>query len=414
MKKPSLLILFLSVFVDLIGFGIVLPLLPIYSKRFGATGFEIGLIIASFSVMQFLFAPMWGRLSDRIGRRPVILISNAGSAVSYSLFAVASTMVGQTGLWLLLASRVFAGICGANLAVANAYIADVTPPEQRTQRMGLIGMAFGFGFIFGPALGAFSFARFGLPGPGWTAAAFCAFNFLLGYMVLAESWKPHSDRAPTRPALGQWIQVMNRPTVGLVIGLYFLATFCFACFESTFSLLVKEKFKYDESHAGYLFAYCGVLAAVIQAGLIGRLNKHFGEQRLIFGSLILLGVSLALLPLTATLTGLLLVLAVFAVGSGVNRPPTFGLISLRSSAEEQGSILGVAQSIASLARIVAPIFANVLYATKPALPYLVCAGVALAAGLAAWQFLCRAEPAAASCMQNLESPENTARGQRIR
>jgi MFS transporter, DHA1 family, tetracycline resistance protein len=391
MKKPSLLIIFLSVFVDLIGFGIVLPLLPIYSKRFGASGFEIGLIIASFSVMQFLFAPMWGRLSDRFGRRPVILISNAGSAGSYALFAVASMMTGGTGLLLLLASRVFAGICGANLSVANAYIADITPPEQRTQRMGLIGMAFGFGFIFGPALGAFSFARFGMAGPGWTAAAFCAFNFVLGYFVLVESWKPNSERAAIRPSIGQWLQVLNRPTVGLVIGIYFLATFCFACFESTFSLLVKEKFHYDESHAGYLFAYCGVLAAVIQAGLIGRLNRQFGEQRLIFGSLLLLAISLAILPLTRTLVGLLLILALFAVGSGVNRPPTFGLISLRSRAEEQGAILGVAQSIASLARIVAPVFANVLYATKPALPYLVCAGVALVASWAAWQFLCRTD-----------------------
>jgi MFS family permease len=255
MKKPSLLIIFLSVFIDLIGFGIVMPLLPIYSKRFGANGFEIGMIIASFSIMQFLFAPAWGRLSDRIGRRPVILISNAGSAISYALFALASSMTGLTGLWMMLASRVFAGICGANLSVANAYIADVTPPEKRTQKMGLIGMAFGFGFIFGPALGAFSYHRFGLPGPGWTAAAFCGANFLLGCLVLAESWKPTSDHAAGRPSASQWAQILGRPTVGFVIGIYFLATFCFACFESTFSLLVKEKFGYDESHAGYLFTY---------------------------------------------------------------------------------------------------------------------------------------------------------------
>jgi MFS transporter, DHA1 family, tetracycline resistance protein len=401
MKRPSLLIIFLSVFIDLVGFGIVMPLLPIYSKRFGASGFEIGMIIASFSVMQFLFAPAWGRLSDRIGRRPVILISNAGSAISYALFAVASSMTGRPGLWVLLASRVFAGICGANLSVANAYIADISPPEKRTQRMGLIGMAFGFGFIFGPALGAFSFARFGLPGPGWAAAAFCGVNFLLGCFVLAESWKPASDHAPGRPSLTQWMRVLNRPTVGFVIGIYFLATFCFACFESTFSLLVKEKFGYDESHAGYLFAYCGVLAAVLQGGLMGRLNQWFGEQRLIFGSLILLAISLAVLPLVASLLGLLLILAVFAAGSGINRPPTFGLISMRTAATEQGATLGVAQSIASLARIVGPVFANVLYAGHAALPYLVCAGIALVAGIAAWQCLCRTEqPVGEPGMQN--------------
>ncbi|MFO1501623.1 MAG: MFS transporter [Verrucomicrobiota bacterium] len=391
MKKPSLLIIFLSVFIDLVGFGIVMPLLPIYSKRFGANGAEIGMIIASFSIMQFLFAPAWGRLSDRIGRRPVILISNAGSAISYALFAVASTMTGQVGLWVLLASRLFAGICGANLSVASAYIADISPPEKRTQKMGLIGMAFGFGFIFGPALGAFTFARFGLPGPGWTAAAFCAANFLLGLVVLAESWKPASEHAPTRPKMGQWLHILSRPTVGFVIGIYFLATFCFACFESTFSLLVKEKFHYDESHAGYLFTYCGFLAAFIQAGLIGRLNQRFGERRLIFMSLVLLAISLVLLPLVATLPALLVVLALFATGSGVNRPPTFGLISLQTPAAEQGATLGVAQSMASLARIFAPLFANVLYASHAALPYLVCAGVALIASLAAWQYLCRPE-----------------------
>ena len=400
MKRPSLLIIFLSVFIDLVGFGIVMPLLPIYSKRFGASGFEIGMIIASFSVMQFLFAPFWGRLSDRIGRRPVILISNAGSAISYALFAVASTMTGSVGLWLLLASRVFAGICGANLSVANAYIADITPPEKRTQRMGLIGMAFGFGFIFGPALGAFTFERFGLPGPGWAAAGFCAFNFLLGCVVLVESWKPASDRAPGRPSVAQWLHILNRPTIGFVIGIYFLATFCFACFESTFSLLVKEKFGYDESHAGYLFTYCGVLAAVLQGGMMGWLNRRFGEQRLIFGSLVLLAISLALLPIVSTLFGLMLILAVFGAGSGINRPPTFGLISIHSPAEEQGVTLGVAQSIASLARIAGPIIANVLYASSAALPYLICAGVALVASVAAWQRLCRRDhPIAAPGMQ---------------
>jgi DHA1 family tetracycline resistance protein-like MFS transporter len=179
--------------------------------------------------------------------------------------------------------------------------------------------------------------------------------------------------------------------VGLVIGLYFLATFCFACFESTFSLLVKEKFRYDESHAGYLFTYCGVLAAVLQGGLVGRLNKMLGEQRLIFGSLVLLAISLALLPVAAAGASLLFILALFAAGSGINRPPTFGIISLRSPAQEQGLTLGVAQSVASLARIVGPVFANVLYSTHAALPYWVCAGVALLASVAAWQFLCRGE-----------------------
>lgn len=384
MRNPSLLIIFLSVFIDLIGFGIVMPLLPLYSKQFGAQGYMVGLIIASFSAMQFLFAPAWGRLSDKIGRRPVILISNAGSCISYAIFALASSMTGQAGLWLLLGSRVFAGICGANLSVANAYIADITPPEKRTQKMGLIGMAFGFGFILGPALGALSYRYGGLQAPGWAASAFCGANFLLGCFILAESLKPGSGHAPTRPHLDQWIHTLRKPVVGVVIFLYFLATFCFACFESTFSLLIREVYQLKPETAGYLFTYCGVLAAFVQAGMIGRLNKKFGERKLIIGSLFVVGISLALMPYVLSLTGILFASGLFAVSSGINRPPTFGLISLNSASNEQGSTLGIAQSAASLARIGGPIFANAVYAIAPAGAYLTCAGIAVFAALLGW------------------------------
>ena len=183
MKKTSLLVIFLTVFIDLVGFGIVLPVLPQYGMEFGANGWQVGLIVASFSLMQFLFAPAWGRLSDRIGRRPVLLISTFGAAVSYALFALAAV---QINLWLLVASRLFAGVCGANLSVASAYIADISPPEDRSKRMGLIGMAFGLGFIFGPVLGALSVGWFGLAGPGWVASGICGFNLILAFFILGE------------------------------------------------------------------------------------------------------------------------------------------------------------------------------------------------------------------------------------
>ncbi|MDA1276415.1 MAG: MFS transporter [Verrucomicrobia bacterium] len=391
MKNPSLLVIILSVFIDLIGFGIVMPLLPIYGKTFGANGFEIGVMIASFSAMQFLFAPAWGRLSDRIGRRPVILISNAGSAISYAGFALASTVAGSTGFWLLLCSRIFAGICGANISVASAYIADISPPEKRTQRMGLIGMAFGLGFVFGPALGAFSYKAFGLSGPGWVAAGFCLFNFLLGCFVLVESRKASTANVRPRPSWEQWAHTLRQPTVGLVIGIYFLGTFCFACFESTFSLLVKEVFLYDADHAGYLFAYCGVLAALVQAGPIRLLNKRFGEQRLITGSLIVVAASFLFIAVSGNLPSLLASVGLLAIGWGMNRPPALGLISLKTSADEQGATLGVAQGAASLARIFGPLVASPLYAAKHVLPYFICAGISLAAGIAAWHYLCRPE-----------------------
>jgi len=163
MRKPSLLVIFLTVFIDLIGFGIVLPLLPIYAKNFGeglsstVLGLIIGALMATFSAMQFIFAPWWGRLSDRVGRRPVLLVSTAGAAVSYGVFAWGSGLAGTTALIVLFGSRIVAGICGANITVAQAYIADITPPEARSKRMGLIGMAFGLGFTFGPAIGSVSF-----------------------------------------------------------------------------------------------------------------------------------------------------------------------------------------------------------------------------------------------------------------
>ena len=170
MRKPSLFVIFLTVFVDLIGFGIVLPLLPIYSRNFEAKAITIGAIMAAYSVMQFVFAPIWGRLSDRIGRRPVLLMSTAVAAASYAVFALGSKEQGTTGLLILLASRLLAGVCGANITVAQAYIADISPPEQRSKRMGLIGMAFGLGFVFGPGLGSLSIKLFGVSGPGWVAA----------------------------------------------------------------------------------------------------------------------------------------------------------------------------------------------------------------------------------------------------
>lgn len=490
MKKPSLLIIFLTVFIDLIGFGIVMPLLPRYSERFGAEGFMIGFVISSFSLMQFFFSPMWGRLSDRIGRRPVLLISNAGSAISYAIFAVAAEFQGATGLWILLGSRVCAGICGANISVASAYIADITTLENRSRGMGMIGMAFGLGFILGPALGSVA-AWWGLAGPGWVAAGLCAFNFILGCFILTESRKPGAETTTARPKFVQWRYTLSNPRVGLLIGLFFLATFCFTCFETTLPLLlgsskihehnlkdpkalltrVREaadpvslhvrdelarrnlalpqstedlhalvevlngliksptlydaktfaqtvlsqdlqkqltdlgtrpasphlnrllleaafpesisapRFYYDEKHVGFVFAYCGVMAAMVQGGAIGKLVKRFGEVKLIWLSLLGVAVSMLLIPLAGGLGSLLIALGLFAAGSGINRAPTMGLISSFSSVDEQGANLGVAQSFGSLARILGPVFATTLYARSVTLPYFLCAGIALAAGI---------------------------------
>ena len=404
-RKPSRLVIFLSVFIDLIGFGIVLPLLPGYAQDFGAKSFTIGAIIASFSLMQFLFAPVWGHWSDRIGRRPVMLIGNLGAAGSYVLFAYASGLPGASALWWILASRVFAGISGANISVASAYIADISPPEKRSAGMALIGIAFGLGFIFGPAVGAFTADLFGRSGPGWVAAGFCAANFVLGWFILGESRKPGSVPTVARPKFAQWGHTLRQPKLGLLISIFFLATFCFTCFEATFPLLLRpgaiQNFGLkNRDEVGYLFAYAGIITVLVQ-GVIHRLVKTLGEPRLIFVSLVTFAIGLAALPFQTHLTGLLIVLAVLAIGSGLNRAPVFGMISLKSSPDEQGANLGVAQSFGALARIVGPIFATTLFFLRPAqpspeLPYVVCGGIAFLTALLAWQFLCRDAKAAAT------------------
>src|SRR5687767_6199365 len=366
MRKPSLLVIFLTVFVDLIGFGIVMPLLPIYSRNFEAQGVTIGLIMAAYSAMQFVFSPIWGRLSDRIGRRPILLVSTAVAAVSYAVFALGSKEQGTAGLLILVGSRLVAGVCGANITVAQAYIADVSPPEQRSKRMGLIGMAFGLGFVFGPALGGLSIKLFGIAGPGWVAAAFCAANFFLTLAILGESWKPGVAPVAARPHFAQWAHTLSQPKLALLIGIFFLATFCFTCFEITLGLLISENFQLDKKSlqdariGGYLFAYCGIVGALVQGGAIGRLVKRFGEPRLIALSLVVFAVGLAPLPFIKGNTALnwsvllrpeghpwlllLLFLGLLSIGSSLTRPPVFGLISILTPPDEQGATLGVAQS----------------------------------------------------------------------
>jgi len=411
-RKPSLLVVFLTVFIDLIGFGIVVPLVPIYSRHYGAGGFVIGAIIASYSAMQFLFAPVLGRWSDHIGRRPVMLISTAGAAMSYVLFAIGSGFENHAAaLWALLVSRAFAGICGANITVAQAYIADITPPEQRSRRMALIGVAFGLGFILGPAVSGIALKLFGATGPGWAAAALCAANFLLAFSILAESWKPDSNPTTRRPRLKQWGHTLAQPKIGLLILVFFLATFAFSCFESTLPLLVNDNFNLgitvDETKPVMtvvsIFIFCGTIAVFIQGGVIGRLVKILGEPRLIALSLVLTGISLAMLPFLkgdgplkwlAVLRladwpwiKMLAALALLAIGSSLTRAPVFGLLSNLTPANEQGATIGVAQSAGALARIVGPIFAATLYLRVPMLPYVICGAISILAGALAVQQL---------------------------
>jgi MFS transporter, DHA1 family, tetracycline resistance protein len=401
MRKPSVLVVFLTVFIDLVGFGIIVPLIPVYSRHFGAQGYVIGLAFAAFSAMQFIFAPIWGKASDRYGRRPILLISTAGAALSYVLFARSAVIENHTlALSLMIASRVFAGLCGGNITVAQAYIADITPPENRSRRMGLIGMAFGLGFIFGPVIGGLSLKYLGGTGPGWVAAGLCAANFFLALAILGESHVPGAAPMVDRPHLDQWLHTLKQPRIGLLVVVFFLSTFCFSCFESTLPLIVSDNFRLDiradETAATtitYLFAYCGIIGAFVQGGAIGRLVKKWGEPKLIAVSLVLTALSMAWLPFIRGVVPLswgvlfetagwpwvlmLVALAVMSVGTALTRPPLFGLLSNLTSTAEQGANIGVAQGAGSLARILGPMFATALLPYTQVFPYLACTVILL-------------------------------------
>jgi multidrug resistance protein len=351
MKKSPLVILFVTVFIDLIGFGIVLPLLPFYAQHFGANALLVGLLSTSFSLMQLLFAPVWGRLSDRVGRRPVILAGLLGSSISYLTFGLAPSLP------ILFLSRILAGIAGANISTAQAFIADLTQPENRAKGMGLIGAAYGLGFTVGPAIGGI-LSQYGYAIPAFFASALALANFSAAWWLLPESRNPSEGTLRTERGLN-WQRLrtgLQHPELGVFLILFFISTFAFANLEATFALMTARKFGFDARANGYLFAYIGVLITVVQGGLTGRLAKRFGERRLISVGLFCMIFGLGLLPYSLGLKSLLLVLVVLIGGHGSTNPSISSLISQSASTEDQGSILGVAQSLASLARILGPIW----------------------------------------------------------
>jgi len=351
MKKSPLVVLFVTVFIDLIGFGIILPLLPFYAEHFGANALLVGLLSTSFSFMQLLFAPVWGRLSDRVGRRPIILIGLLGSSVSYLTFGLSQS------LSILFLSRMLAGIAGANISTAQAYIADSTPPERRARGMGLIGAAYGLGFTVGPAIGG-TLSRYGYAVPAFFASALALANFCAAWWLLPESLtRSRRPRQPDRRLDWERLRTgLQHPELGVFLVLWFISTFAFANLEATFALMTARKFGFDAQANGYLFAYIGVLITVVQGGLTGRLAKRFGERRLISVGLFCMIFGLGLLPYSLGLKSLLLVLLLLIAGHGATNPSITSLISQATSTEDQGGILGVAQSLASLARILGPVW----------------------------------------------------------
>jgi len=349
-------IVFLIVFIDLVGFGIVIPILPLYAEEFGPSPVIFGLLMASFSIMQFVFSPILGRLSDRFGRRPVLLVSLLGSAVGYVLFGIAGS------LGMLFASRIIDGISGGNISTAQAVIADITGPEDRAKGMGLIGAAFGFGFILGPAIGGVLVAI--APWlPGAAAATASLIAFLLVLTRLPETLDPEARREARRHPLNlqSLARALSLPLIGFCLVLVFLTIFAFANFETTFAQYAKLRFAFTTSTIAWLFAYAGLLGAIVQGGLVGRLSKRFGEGRLIVAGTLLSFLALGFLPAASSRGPLLAILAVLALGQGIAHPSLSALTSKLVRPDEVGGVMGVYQSISSLARIAGPFWAEVVY-----------------------------------------------------
>jgi len=369
-----LVIIFVTVFIDLLGFGIIIPLLPFYAESFGASAFAIGLLGTSFSLMQFLFSPIWGRWSDRIGRKPIILIGLLGSCLSYVTMALA------TSLALLFIARIVGGIAGANIPTAQAYIADITTPENRARGMGLVGAAFGLGFIFGPAIGGL-LSRFSPETPMWCAAALCFANFVAAWFLLPES-RAINAATKTLGRMDAFRQAMGQPTLLVILALYFIVTMAFSAFEATFALFTEARFGFTATSIGFLFAFIGVIIAVIQGVLIGRVVKRVGERRLIPAAIGAIAISIGLLPFVWNVPTLLVALGLLAVGMGFNNPSLSSMVSKLSHEDDQGGTLGLASSLASLGRVVGPAWGGYFYdAYGMTTPYLSAAGVMFVAFL---------------------------------
>jgi multidrug resistance protein len=376
-QRSALRLVLLTVFIDLIGFAIVLPLLPSYGAKYGASDAAIGVLVASYSLMQLAFAPWWGRLSDRIGRRPVLLIGLVGSTASYLLFGFAGSFLA------LLISRVVSGGCGSIVNVAQATLADVTPPEHRARAMGLIGAAFGVAFIVGPALGGFS-SRWGAAAPGLVAAAFSGANFFAALFLLPET-RAVADR-PRLQVRAQWSPLLAP------LGILFLETFAFTVIYAVFPLYGERVLGFDREGVSYLFVFIGVVTAVVQGWMVGKLVPRFGEPRVMVAGCLLLTAGLALLPLGATaavspvwaLPILLGILAFVSAGTGLVAPTAASYVSRITQPEAQGHALGRLQSSGAMARVAGPMFLGLVSdLSVDSGPFFAAAGVALLALLLA-------------------------------
>ncbi|MBP0021542.1 MAG: MFS transporter [Cyanobacteria bacterium SBLK] len=360
-----LLILFLTVFIDLIGLGIIIPLLPFYAEHFGASPAIITLLFSCFSLMQFLFSPFWGAWSDRIGRKPIILVSMAGSCLAYLWCGLA------TSLWMLFASRLLAGFMGGTAVTAQAYISDITTAENRAKGMGLIGASFGLSFTLGPALGGF-LAGVNTESINYQLPLLVASGLSLGGLIFAclalPQSKPDTSERSTRivsasKRLLELIATLKRPLINRLISVFFLIGVGLLGAQTTLALWLERQFSWGPQQTGYLLMFCGIIATLFQGGLIGILNKKFGEVNLLASGLIILGMGLFLTPFSSNLVLLLGAMSFLTIGESLATTSTRSVISQLAEPHETGKLLGMTQSALSLGTIVGPSFAGFIFVT---------------------------------------------------
>ncbi len=375
-------LLFACIFLDLLGFGIIIPLLPFMALQLGADAQQVTLLIAVYSLSQLVMLPLWGRISDRWGRRPVLLVGFAGILGAFLLLAFADA------LWMLFLARVLAGALSGDLAAAPAYVADITPPERRARGMGLLGAAFGLAFVFGPAIGGLlagddpATADYRLP--CLLAAGLAAAVLVAGFLFLPESRSPQAAaQAAARPpaaTLRGWLTQLGYPHIALITAILFLVGAVFSGMESTLALWGAAVLDWGPRQVGYVFVYAGVVAIVFQAGLVGPATRRFGEARVVVGAAVLLGLGLLVLAQAAALPLLLVAVGCLAAGFGLGNPALQSLISRLSGAERTGGALGLGQATSSLARVVGSVTAGWLFQNLgPSWPYLVGSGLMVVA-----------------------------------
>ena len=373
MKRNPLLPIFLIVVVDILGLTIMLPLLPFYAEHFGASAFTVGLLVSSYAACSLVAGPLLGRISDSVGRKPVLLVSQAGTFIGFIILALANS------LWVVFLGRIIDGLTAGNLSLAQAYIADVTEPKDRAKSFAIIGIAFGIGFLFGPALSGV-LAHYSLHYPIFVAAGLSLTSIVCTATLLPASpprpavqpgaVEPEAAADPAGRRLrlldwGTYLQYFRRPVLAGLLWEFFCFCFAFSTFTAGFALFAERRYSwhglpFGPKQVGFVFAYSGLLGIILQGGLIGRLVKRYGEVKLITAGFVAAAIGYTVLGFSTTVAILLIAASFSSFGNGVLRPALTSLITQNVSRNEQGVVLGLTQSLLSVAQIIAPTIAGML------------------------------------------------------